>query len=56
MPRPDHVAGRVEPDRVDVLRGARVPTYIVRSSGDSASPFGYSQFASTLKPPSGANR
>jgi len=21
---PDHVAGRVEPDRVDVLRGARV--------------------------------
>jgi hypothetical protein len=25
-------------------------------SGDSASPFGYSQFASTLKPPSGARR
>jgi hypothetical protein len=25
--------------------------YIVRSSGDSASQFGYSQFASTLKPP-----
>ena len=31
-------------------------TYIVRSSGDSASPFGYSQFASTLNPPSGARR
>ena len=31
-------------------------TYIVRSSGDSASPFGYSQFASTVKPPSGASR
>jgi hypothetical protein len=31
-------------------------TYIVRSSGDSASPFGYSQGTSTLKPPSGARR
>jgi hypothetical protein len=31
-------------------------TYIARSPGDSASPFGYSQFASTLKPPSGASR
>jgi len=30
-------------------------TYIVRSSGDSASPFGYSQCASTVKLPSGAD-
>jgi hypothetical protein len=31
-------------------------TYLVRSSGDSASPFGYSQCASTLKVPSGLKR
>jgi hypothetical protein len=31
-------------------------TYIVRSSGERASPFGYSQCASTVKLPSGAKR
>ena len=31
-------------------------TYIVRSSGDSARPFGYSHSASWLTAPSGARR
>src|SRR6516162_8858451 len=51
-----HVAGRIEADRMDVLRERVFATYIVCSSGDSASLFGYSQFASTLRLPSGAKR